>query len=96
MDAEMSKRVLDEFLKKTEDGFIVVDKEGIIREINEKSEIIRQDNEDLENLQTLYEKLPLTEYNRMIIDDLLFCIQSRQERMEQYLYYAGLFDGVNF
>ena len=28
MDAEMSKRVLDEFLKKTEDGFIVVDKEG--------------------------------------------------------------------
>ena len=31
----MSKRVLDEFLKKTEDGFIVVDKEGIIREINE-------------------------------------------------------------
>ena len=35
MDAEMSKRVLDEFLKKTEDGFIVVDKEGIIREINE-------------------------------------------------------------
>lgn len=29
MDAEMSKRVLDEFLKKTEDGFIVVDKEGI-------------------------------------------------------------------
>lgn len=67
-----------------------------IREINEKSEIIRQDNEDLENLQTLYEKLPLTEYNRMIIDDLLFCIQSRQERMEQYLYYAGLFDDVNF
>ena len=35
MDAEMSKRVLDEFLKKTEDGFIVVDKDGIIREINE-------------------------------------------------------------
>ena len=67
-----------------------------IREINENSEVIRQDNEDLENLQMLYEKLPLTEYNRMIIDDLLFCIQSRQERMEQYLYYAGLFDGVNF
>lgn len=67
-----------------------------IREINENSEVIRQDNEDLENLQMLYEKLPLTEYNRMIIDDLLFCIQSRQERMEQYLYYAGLFDGSNF
>ena len=67
-----------------------------IREINENSEVIRQDNEDLENLQMLYEKLPLTEYNRMIIDDLLFCIQSRQERMGQYLYYAGLFDGINF
>lgn len=67
-----------------------------IREINEKSDIIRQDNENLEDLQMLYGKLPLTEYNRMIIDDLLFCIQSRQERMDQYLYYAGLFDGINF
>lgn len=67
-----------------------------IRENNEKSDIIRQDNEDLADLQELYERLPLTEHNRMIIDDFLFCIYSRQERMEQYLYYAGLFDGVNF
>lgn len=67
-----------------------------IREINEKSDIIRQDNEDLTDLQELYERLPLTEHNRKIIDDFLYCIRSRQERMEQYLYYAGLFDGVNF
>ena len=33
MDAEMSKRVLDEFLKKTEDGLIFLYKEGIIRVI---------------------------------------------------------------
>lgn len=67
-----------------------------IKEINENSEAIRKDDEDLENLQNLYERLSLTEHNRMIIDDLLFYIHSRQERMKQYLYYAGLFDAVNF
>ena len=63
-----------------------------IKEINENSEVIRQDNEDLEELQWRYENLQLTDSDRNIIDDLFFCMRSCSERIEQLAYYAGVSD----
>lgn len=64
--------------------------------INNSIEEVVQDNNDLENLQELYEKLHLTEYDWDIIDSIFFCMQSRNDRVERLAYYAGMSDALEF
>lgn len=52
-------------------------------------------NQDLKDLKFLYECLPISDKDRAIIDDYIFCIRSREQRMESYIYYAGMMDSVN-
>lgn len=61
-----------------------------------KTEAVAQDDRDLEELQRRYENLQLTSYDRNIIDDLIFCMRSRSERVEQLAYYAGASDTLEF
>ena len=61
-----------------------------------KTEAVAQDDRDLEELQWRYEILQLTGYDRNIIDDLIFCMRSRSERVEQLAYYAGASDTLEF
>lgn len=61
-----------------------------------KTEAVAQDNRDLEELQWRYENLQLTNNDRSIIDDLIFCMRSRSERVEQLAYYAGASDTLEF
>ena len=61
-----------------------------------KTEALAQDNRDLEELQWRYENLQLTNNDRSIIDDLIFCMRSRSERVEQLAYYAGASDTLEF
>ena len=67
-----------------------------MKQINSEVEYVAQDNSDLEDLQLLYEKLPLSRYDRDIIDSIFCCMQSRNEMMEKLAYYAGLSDAVEF
>ena len=67
-----------------------------MKRINNEVEYVVQDNNDLEDLQLLYEKLPLSKYDRDIIDSIFCCIQSRNEMVEKLAYYAGLSDAVEF
>lgn len=67
-----------------------------MKQINNEVEYIVQDNDDLENLQLLYEKLPLSRHDRDIIDSIFCCIQSRNEMMEKLAYYAGMSDAIEF
>jgi len=53
-------------------------------------------NNDLENMKLLYEKLPLSKYDRDIIDSIFCCIQSRNEMVEKLAYYAGMSDALEF
>ena len=57
-----------------------------------KTEAVAQDDRDLEELQRRYENLQLSARDRNIIDDLIFCMISRSERVEQLAYYAGASD----
>ena len=66
-----------------------------IKEINEEASDIRQDNEDLAMLKIIYEHLQLSDHDRAVVDDYIFCLKSRAQRMEQHLYYAGMMDSVN-
>ena len=61
-----------------------------------KTEAVAQDNRDLEELQWRYENLQLTNNDRSIIDNLIFCMRSRSERVEQLVYYAGASDTLEF
>ena len=61
-----------------------------------KTEAVAKDNRDLEELQWRYENLQLTNNDRSIIDDLIFCMRSRSERVEQLAYYAGASDTLEF
>ena len=61
-----------------------------------KTEAVAQDNRDLEELQWRYENQQLTNNDRSIIDDLIFCMRSRSERVEQLAYYAGASDTLEF
>ena len=61
-----------------------------------KTKAVVQDDRDLEELQWRYENLQLTGYDRNIIDDLIFCMRSRSERVEQLAYYAGASDTLEF
>ena len=67
-----------------------------MKQINNEVEYVVQDNSDLENLQLLYEKLPLSRHDRDIIDSIFCCMQSRNEMVEKLAYYAGLSDAVEF
>ena len=67
-----------------------------MKRINTEVEYVVQDNDDLENMQLLYEKLSLPRYDRDIIDSIFMCMQSRNEMVEKLAYYAGLSDAVEF
>ena len=67
-----------------------------MKRINNEVEYVVQDNSDLENMQLLYEKLPLSRHDRDIIDSIFCCMQSRNEMTEKLAYYAGLSDAVEF
>ncbi len=55
-----------------------------MKQINNEVEYVVQDNSDLEDLQLLYEKLPLSRYDRDIIDSIFCCMQSRNERWRNW------------
>lgn len=57
--------------------------------INQNDPDIVQDNADLLELECRYETLDIAHGMRRIIDDYIACILSRQERMEQLIYYAA-------
>ena len=71
---------------------------GIVEErrVNTMKRINSEDNSDLENMQLLYEKLPLSAYDRDIIDSIFCCMQSRNAMTEKLAYYAGLSDALEF
>ena len=48
-----------------------------MKRINNEVEYVVQDNSDLENMQLLYERLPLSRHDRDIIDSIFCCMQSR-------------------
>lgn len=63
--------------------------------INQNDPYIVQDNVDLLELERRYEALDIPHTTRRIIDDYIACIQSRQERMEPLIYYAGRADAAH-
>lgn len=67
-----------------------------MKQINNEVEYVVQDNSDLEDQQLLYEKLPLSRYDRDIIDSIFCCMQSRNEMVEKLAYYAGMSDALEF
>lgn len=67
-----------------------------MKRINNEVEYVVQDNNDLENMKLLYEKLPLSKYDRDIIDSIFCCIQSRNEMVEKLAHYAGMSDALDF
>lgn len=68
-----------------------------MKRINNEVEYVVQDNSDLENMQLLYEKrLPLSRYDRDIIDSIFCCMQSRNTMVEKLAYYAGMSDAIDF
>ena len=67
-----------------------------MKQINNEVEYVVQDNSDLENLQLLYEKLPLSRHDRDIIDSIFCCMQSRNTMVEKLAYYAGMSDAIDF
>ena len=67
-----------------------------MKQINNEVEYVVQDNSDLENLQLLYEKLPLSRHDRDIINSIFCCMQSRNEMVEKLAYYAGMSDALEF
>ena len=67
-----------------------------MKQINNEVEYVVQDNSDLENMQLLYERLPLSRHDRDIIDSIFCCMQSRNEMVEKLAYYAGMSDALEF
>ena len=67
-----------------------------LQHINANAEDIMQDNQDLLYLQERYENLEISEHARAVIDDYIFCIRSREERMESLIYYSGVVDAGKF
>ena len=77
-------------------GIVEARRVNTMERINSEVEYVVQDNSDLKNMQLLYEKLPLSKYDRDIIDSIFCCMQSRNEMTEKLAYYAGLSDAVEF
>lgn len=67
-----------------------------MKRINNEVEYVVQDNSDLENMQLLYERLPLSRRDRDIIDSIFCCMQSRNTMVEKLAYYAGMSDAIDF
>ena len=67
-----------------------------MKRINNEVEYVVQDNSDLENMQLLYERLPLSRHDRDIIDSIFCCMQSRNTMVEKLAYYAGISDAIDF
>ena len=61
-----------------------------------KTDVVAHDDRDLAELRRRYENLQLSARDRNIIDDLIFCMISRSERVEQLAYYAGASDTLEF
>ena len=77
-------------------GFVEQKRLNTMQHINSDIAEVVQDNNDLEYLQKLYEKLHLTERDRDIIDSIFLCIKSRNDRVERLAYYAGMSDAIDF
>lgn len=77
-------------------GIVEARRVNTMKRINSEVEYVVQDNNDLENMKLLYEKLPLSAYDRDIIDSIFCCMQSRNTMVEKLAYYAGLSDAVEF
>lgn len=77
-------------------GIVEEQRLNTMKRINTEVEYVVQDNNDLENMQLLYEKLPLSRYDRDIIDSIFMCMQSRNEMVEKLAYYAGMSDALEF
>lgn len=67
-----------------------------MKRINNEVEYVVQDNSDLENMQLLYKRLPLSRHDRDIIDSIFCCMQSRNTMVEKLAYYAGMSDAIDF
>lgn len=57
-------------------GIVEARRVNTMERINSEVEYVIQDNSDLEDLQLLYEKLPLSRHDRDIIDSIFCCMQS--------------------
>lgn len=77
-------------------GIVEERRVNTMKRINSEVEYVVQDNSDLENMQLLYEKLPLSAYDRDIIDSIFCCMQSRNAMTEKLAYYAELSDALEF
>ena len=77
-------------------GIVEERRVNTMKRINSEVEYVVQDNSDLENMQLLYEKLPLSAYDRDIIDSIFCFMQSRNAMTEKLAYYAGLSYALEF
>ena len=77
-------------------GIVEARRVNTMERINSEVEYVVQDNNDLENMKLLYEKLPLSKYDRDIIDSIFCYMQSRNEMVEKLAYYAGMSDALEF
>lgn len=57
--------------------------------ISRKDAVIRQNNEELQNLKEKYERLDIRKEDRKVIDEYIACKDSRAERMSEKLYEKG-------
>ena len=60
--------------------------------INRKDTVIRQNNEDLQELKKQYEDLDIREEDRKVIDNYIACKDARADRMAEKLYEKGTKD----
>lgn len=51
--------------------------------INRKDTVIRQNNAELEELRSQYEKLDICEEDKQVIDDYIACKDARADRMAE-------------
>lgn len=77
-------------------GTVEARRVNTMERINSEVEYVVQDNSDLENMQLLYERLPLSRHDRDIIDSIFCCMQSRNTMVEKLAYYAGMSDAIDF
>ena len=62
--------------------------------VDEEDLYIKQDNEDLQYLEMRYDRLRMPYGTRMIVDDYIACMKTRDERYADLSYIAGLRDAI--
>lgn len=62
--------------------------------VDETDSYICQDNEDLKYLESRCDQLKMSEHERMILDDYIACLKTRDERYADLAYAAGVRDAV--